>query len=81
MYGNQDDIDIAIRDFLSVPENYDIVKQVALNIITNAAANKKNLENNLESIISIVCTLHLLHGLSFEQIEEEVEYITAYEPE
>lgn len=76
MYNNIPDIDKEIEEFLSVPEQYDIAKQTALNIMVKASAeNKPEFAYDLNSTIGIVCSLYLLHGLSFHEIEEEAKYI------
>jgi hypothetical protein len=78
MYNNIPDIDIdkEIEKFLSVSEQYDIAKQTALNIMVKASAeDKPEFVDDLNSTIGIVCSLHLLHGLSFDEIEKEAQYI------
>ena len=76
MYNNISEVDVAIEKFLSVPEQYDIAKQTALNIIVKAnVEGKPEFSENLDSTMGIVCTLHLLHNMSFQQIEAEAEYI------
>ena len=76
MYNNTQELDNAIKEFLSVPEQYDIVKQTALNIMVKASVeNKPEFAEDLDSTIGIVCTLHLLHGVSFDDIEKEAQYI------
>lgn len=76
MYDNIPDIDKEIEEFLSVPEQYDIAKQTALNIMVKANINDKpEFADDLDNTIKIVCTLHLLHGLSFDEIDKEAQYI------
>ena len=76
MYNNIQDIDKEIEEFLSVQEQYDIAKQTALNIMVKASAESKpEFADDLDSTIGIVCSLHLLHGLSFDDIEKEAQYI------
>ncbi len=76
MYNNTQELDTAIQEFLSVPEQYDIVKQTALNIMVKASANNKNaFSENINDMINTICSLHLLHKLSFDEIESEAYYI------
>lgn len=82
MYDNENELRIAIKQFLAVPEQYDRAKETALNIMVKASAeNVPNFADNLDSTIGIVCTLHLLHGLSFDEIEKEAQYIMFSETE
>jgi hypothetical protein len=82
MYDNFPNIDKEIKDFLSVPEQYDIAKQTALNIMVKASVNNKpEFANDLDSTIGIICSLHLLHGLSFDEIEKDAQYIMLSEPD
>lgn len=76
MYDNKNELNIAIKKFLSIPEQYDRAKETALNIMIKASAeNIPEFSDNLDSTIGIVCSLHLLHGLSFDEIEKEAQYI------
>ena len=69
-------IEKQIKEFLAVPEQYDIAKETAINIMVKASAeNKPEFASELENTINIVCTLHLLHGLSFREIEKEAQYV------
>lgn len=65
-----------VQEFLSNSENYELAKNCALNIINQSEDDGyDDFVTDLDFVINTVCTLHILHKLTFDEIESHAKYI------